>query len=329
MVASLLCLTGLVSGDSFPVILSGKVTLPDGTPPPVSVGLERLCSDNQGSGPGPLTNKKGEYVWRLDVDPLASRACHIRATSPGYESTLIDVSALPGVTTTNIKLDTIVITPKGADPEQINNNEDSVPGKALSAWKLAVKSLDAGNYPDAIQHLQTAVQAAPKFAQGWHIMGILFNQQRKPADARDAFEHAIAADPKYLPAYVSLARQCIRAKDWDGALKAADGEIKADTKHVYLEIYLHQAVARYQLKNLDGAIASVQQCIMLDKTHVVSRVEYVWGRVLEAKGDLDGARQHMTHYLDTDKTAKDAVQIKAHLDNLGKPGAADPDLEVL
>jgi hypothetical protein len=83
------------------------------------------------------------------------------------------------------------------------------------------------------------------------------------------------------------------------------------------------------LKDLDGALAAVQQCLMLDKSHALPRAEYIQGRILEAKGDMDGARQHMTHYLDADKTAKDAAQIKLHLANLGKPGVTDPDLEIL
>jgi hypothetical protein len=329
LAAAILCLIPSASADSYPVILTGKVTLPDGSPPPTSMGLERVCSDNSGSAPGPLTNKKGEYIWRLDVDPLASRACFIRATGTGYSSTTVDVSALPGITSTNIKLATIVVTPKGADPEQITSNESTIPGKAMSAWKGAMKAMDASNFPDTIRQLQMAVQAAPKFAQGWHTLGIVLNHEQKYADARQAFEHAIEADPKYVPAYVSLARADIRAKDWDAAAKAAESEFKVDPKHVYVEVYLHQAVARYQLKDLDGAAASVQQCIALDKTHALIRAEYVQGRILEAKGDLDGARQHMTHYLEIDKYTKDAAQIKAHIDGLGKPGAPDPDLETL
>jgi Tfp pilus assembly protein PilF len=331
LLAGSLCLTGALFADSYPVILSGKVTLPDGSPPPISMGLERICSDGQGSAPGPLTNKKGEYIWRLDVDPLSSRACYIKANSPGYASTTVDVSALPGITTTNIKLDTIVVTPRGADPEQIVSNEGNVPGKALANWKAAMKALDVNNYSDSITNLQAAVQAVPKFAQGWHTLGILLNHQHQGPAARDAFEHAIAADPKYTAAYASLARQCIRTKDWDAASKAADSAIKADSKHLYLENYLHLAVARYQLKDLDGALAAVQQAIMLDKTHVLPRTEYVWGRVLEAKGDLDGARQHMTHYLELEKSPADSATVKAHINNLGKAGATgtEPDLEVL
>ena len=67
--------------------------MPDGSPPPFTAGIERICSDAAGSAPGPITDKKGEYLWRMDVDPLRSRACFIRATHPGYTAR---AQALPG-----------------------------------------------------------------------------------------------------------------------------------------------------------------------------------------------------------------------------------------
>ena len=39
--------------DTYQLILRGKVTLRDGSPPPATVGIQRLCSDGQGLGAGP------------------------------------------------------------------------------------------------------------------------------------------------------------------------------------------------------------------------------------------------------------------------------------
>ncbi len=132
-----------------------------------------------------------------------------------------------------------------------------------------------------------------------------------------------------LPPYLSLARLCITAKDWECATKYLDALVKLDSKKDWPEIYLHQAVARYWMKDLDGAKASKEKAIALDRAH--HRSEYILGRILEAKGDIDGARQHMMKYLELDPSASDAAQVKAHIENLGKPaaGAPDPALEVL
>jgi hypothetical protein len=329
LVASLLFSIQSASAEVYPLIVKGKVTLPDGSPPPFSVGIERICSDLQGSAPGPVTDKKGEYTWRMDVDPLRPRSCFIRATHNGYTSTTVDVSGLDGSTKTTATVDTLVITNgRIVDPYAIISNDSNMPSKASAPWKAAMKALDNRNDAEAATQLQAAVAAAPKFAIGWHALGVIEEKQlQKLPEARDAYEHAIEADPKMLTPYLALARLCIKTKDWQCATKNVDAVIRIDTKKTVTEIYLHQAVARYGLKDLDGAMASAQQAIQLK----IPRAEYVLGRILEAKGDAAGAREHISKYLGMDKGTPDADTIQVHLQNIGKPeaSAVDPDLEVL
>jgi len=53
------------------------------------------------------------------------------------------------------------------------------------------------------------------------------------------------------------------------------------------------------------------------------------GRILEAKGDMAGAKQHMNRYLELVPKAIDADVIKAHIAQMGQPGAPEPDLDNL
>jgi len=325
LVASLLSSVQPVAAEVYPLIVKGKVTMPDGSPPPFSVGIERVCSDIQGSAPGPVTDKKGEYIWRMNVDPLNTRACFIRATHAGYTSSDIDISGLDGLTTTVTTLEALVITGRVTDPYAIVSSESNTPSKASAPWKAAMKALDANNIPEAATKMQAAVQAAPKFAVGWHALGVVQERLEKLADARVDYEHAIEADPKMLPAYVTLTRLELKTKDWEGAAKTADAEIKADQKKAFPEIYLHQAVARYALKDYDGAATSVQEALK----NKIPRAEYVFGRILEAKGDAAGAREHIAKYLDLDKNTPDAELIRTHLEMIGKPEAQKPEPELL
>jgi len=321
--------TGSAAADTYPVILHGKVVMQDGSPPPVIMGIERVCSDVNGSRPGTLTDKKGEYIWRMDIDPLETRDCRIRATHAGYSSTSVEVS---GVDTTHTTLDLppIVVSASVADAYAIII-EGSIPGRAKKDWDAAMKALDGPDFPEAARHLEAAVAASPKYAPGWHALGIVDERLKKLAEARDAYEHAIASDPKLIPPYVTLLRACIKLKDWEGAEKAAAALLKTDPKHTYPEVYLHEAVAQFGLKDYTGAEASVQEAIRLDPAHTRPRAEYVLGRILEAKGDTSGAKEHMAMYLKLDPTPTDVELVKGHLDLMGKPGAADvePELEPL
>ncbi|HEV3330346.1 MAG TPA: tetratricopeptide repeat protein [Bryobacteraceae bacterium] len=330
LVAVLFCFIQPAAGDVYPIIIHGKVTMADGSPPPFTAGIERACSDLMGSAPGPTTNKKGEFLWRMDVDPLAVRACVLRATHQGYISTSIDISALD-TTKTEAFLPPLVLSVPSADPAVIHVSEENVPLRAKSSFEAAMKALDKPDYADAASKLEAAVKNSAKFAEGWHALGVVDEQLGKTADARAAYEHAVESDPKFFRAYVMLARVCIKTSNWACAAKTADDLLKADKKQTYPEIYLHQAVARYGMKDLNGAEMSIQEAIRLDPGHRKPREEYVLGRILEAKGDVIGAREHMKKYLELEPAPLDVDQVKTHLENVGKPeaGVVDPSLEVL
>jgi Tfp pilus assembly protein PilF len=322
----LLCFVSPATADTWQLILQGKVVMADGSVPPQSVGIERVCSDSYGSAPGPITDKKtGQYVWHMEVDPMLTRQCQLRATLKGYQSSEISISGL--TQQSDPHMPPLVLTAVAGDPNKLILDNSNIPSKASGPWKAALKAMDSQNLSEVVTQLQLAVQASPKFAQGWSTLGVVFVNLDKRKEARDAFEHAIEADPKALPPYVSLTRLCINAKDWDCAAKTSDALIKVDSKKDWPEIYLHQAVARYWLKDLAGAQASAEKAISVD--HIHHRAEYILGRVLEAKGDLSGAREHMSKYIELDPGASDIEQVKAHLQSLGKDGGPDPALEVL
>jgi Tfp pilus assembly protein PilF len=326
----LFLLSHIAQADTYPVIITGTVTMEDGTPPPFSVAIERVCSDTQGSAPGPLTNKKGVWIWRVEIDPFAPRSCVFRATHAGYTSTALDASNVNLTSrATQITVPPIIITAASTDPNSINVSDDNIPGKARNPFKKAMKELDASQFEQAAEDLTAAVTAAPKFAEGWHSLGIVDMRLHKDKEARDAFTHSVEADPKQLTGYVMLDRICIRTKDWDCAEKTSDTLIKLDTRHAYPEAYLHRAVAKYELKDLPGAEESINQAIKLDPRNKKPREEYVLGRILEAKGDTAGAKEHFTKYLTLEAAPSDADAVKAHLEGLGKPGAPEPDLEPL
>ncbi len=330
LLVSVCSVTQFAWADRYPVILHGKVMMDDGSPPPIPVEVERVCSDLYGSMPGVLTDKKGEYIWRMEIDPLETRNCTIRASHAGYSSTSVEVS---GVDTTHTTLDLppIKIHAAAADPYIINFSDKGISGKAMSDWKAAIKALDAQNLSEVASHLEAVTAASGKAAQAWHALGVVDERLNKQTEARAAYEHAIAADAKLLPAYVTLVRLCVKTKDWNCASMTAQSLVKADSKHVYLEAYVHQAVAEYELKDLNAAQQSVEEAIQLDSKNTVPRAHYVLGRILEAKGEMAGAKEHMTMYLKLEPAPQDVEQVRAHINDLGKEGASgpDPDLEQL
>lgn len=294
----------------------------DGAPPPTTVGIQRLCSDMYGDAPGPITDKKGEFIWRMDFDPMLTRVCRLEAELKGYTSSSIDISDLNGYLSTEHALPPLVLYVKGSDPRVIREETEDVPGPAKGAWKDVLKALGTGNVQEITDHLKAVVAAAPKFARGWDSLGIAYETLLMSEQARDAYTHATELDPKMTVAFVTLSREDVLAKDWQGAITTANTAIRLDVKHMYSEVYLHRGVAEYELMNLAAAEADVKKSLEANYKTEKYRGEFVLGQILAAKGDVAGAKAHITKYLELAKTPPDVELIKPYLDALGKPEAA-------
>ena len=307
------------------LLMRGKVVMEDGSPPTRTVGIERFCHDT-GAQPVAQAGKNGAFLWVMQIDPMSNRACVLRASLSGYDSTVVDVSGFNWSTDPN--LPPLVLRRREAGSSNKDSNifyQDGVPLAARTAWNNAQKLSQKKNWKAAERELRTAVQSAPKFTRGWYALGFACVNQNKAAEARDAFQRVVDLDPKSLDSYLLLARASIAAKDWSTAEKAAANLIQEDSKQRYPEIYLHQATARYHLKDLDGAESSARTGIRLDRKRETPRAEYVLGVILEAKGDYSGAREHWTQYLSLDPKAADAAEVRSRIENPSPAQTQSPD----
>ena len=169
------------------LLMRGKVVMEDGSAPSRAIGIERFCHDN-GAQREAQTDKKGNYLWPMEVDPLNSRACVLRASLAGYDSTVIDISAFNWSMDPN--LPPLVLRRREAGSSNQDDNifyEDGIPLAARNAWNNAQKLVQKKNWPAAERELRIAVRLAPKFTRGWNALGMVCANQDKPAEARDAF----------------------------------------------------------------------------------------------------------------------------------------------
>jgi VWFA-related protein len=310
----------------------------DGSPPGRSVSIQRTCQGmDHSSVEGAASAKTGEYFVRLEVNDFGGVfaggaggtgyfPCVLEASVTGYVSTKLDLTDRK--LTLNPRFPDIVLSRAKPGLTLDFDSGPSLSRAAARPWALAVKYLDTHDWAAAEVPLRAVVQAAPKFAPAWVALGAVCEHQNKPADARSAFERAIALDPKPLAPYLELAGAASELKDWQAASKTSETLIRADSKHSYLEAYLLNAVARYQLKDYDGALARLTELTRLDQHQDFPRAEYIQGLIYEARGDLTNAATHMRTYLDQHPHAKDFKDVSQRMANLGKQPLAELGDEV-
>jgi VWFA-related protein len=320
------------------VVFYGKVLLEDGSPPGHLVGIQRVCDGMEHPiREGSASGKTGEFTVRLEVSDFGGvfsgnfngfgmLPCALEATLDGFASSRLDMSDRR--LTMNPQLPNIVLTRSVRGSLVDLDRGPSVPHGASRPWSQALKYIEARDWLAAETPLRAVVQAAPKFAAGWVALGTSCQNQHKAAEARPALERAIELDPKPLPPLYMLANVVYELKDWEAAAKTSQALIQSDARHVYLEAYVLNAIARYEMKDLDGALDRMREVMRLDKRQDLPRAEYILGTIEEARQEYESAAAHMREYLAKNPHAKDAAEVRDRIANLGHAKAADLSTEL-
>ncbi len=317
---------GQITGWSV-IYLHGRVTMEDGSPPPKMAVVERQCSDGNGDGNVAFTDKQGLYNWRLEYDNTSDRRCNIKAVLQGYQSSSYTVPDFNVFSDPNLPVLTLTQKGSNSEIEVLAETDSKIPLAVLPVWNKAQKAIRENRLPEAERLLNSALKTLPKFGEGWDALAIVLERENKPADAFQDYRKAIELDPKLNGAYLSLGRLSIAIKDWQTADQATGTLIKRDTQARYPEARLIQAMARYQLKNFDGAIASATETIRLDgERHRYASAEYVLALALASKQDYTGGQEHMKRYLallpPSSPNANSIRELIADMDKTISGGAA-------
>ena len=301
--------------------LRGRVLMPDKSPAQ-HAAIERVCPPA-----APIhevyTSKHGEYILRgfneraMRIRSRMKEPCVLRARMAGYLSGSIDLEDPRNFR--DPELPNLVM--HAVDPNAPVQQEVILPKNAVKPWNLGVKALNENQWTEAERLLREVTRAAPEFALGWSGLGFVYQNLKKTAEARDAFQHAIKADPKALLARVQLARVEVAAKLWAEAAKTSEGLIEADKEHKYLEAYLEHGLACYMLRDFDRARASLSEAVRLDPQHQAPMSEYLLGLALAAKGDREAAVETLRKYIVHAPFSPNADKVQAQIASLSRPAA--------
>jgi tetratricopeptide (TPR) repeat protein len=328
---------------TIPIFLSGKVVIDDGSPTPQNIAIQRLCgsvpqtvawtdgkgrfnfqwgdrnstivpdASEPGNGMGRMDGKMGSgsrgQIGRLGADPLAG--CELRASVVGFRSDRINLSGHRALD--NADIGTIFL-------HRLANVEGtSVSATALNAPKDAVKAYDKGTQSlhkmkldDAAKDFEKAVQIYPKYANAWLDLGRVQLQQKMTDAARESFKKATEADAKMVDAWAELGQLAAQSANWPDAAQYLDRALKLDPVD-YPQLWYADAVAGYNVKNLDVAERSAREALKADPEHRNPKADQLLGNVLLQKGEYAAAGEELRAYLKFSPNAGDLDQVKNQL----------------
>jgi len=151
----------------------------------------------------------------------------------------------------------------------------------------AVERLRDGRAREAFAYLRRAIELAPENADLWVNLGALYGSRGDFPSAVEAYEVAIALDPRNRTALSGLARS---HRNLGNLALAQDYETRARN---YLEsnpyYHLANAQAAYLRGDFDPALASINRALRLERRS--GRLWFVKGLIEERMGAADDARE--------------------------------------
>jgi len=252
-------------------------------------------------------NLGGEDVGRFDFS-----GCELRATLAGFHSNRIAIG--PRRRLDNSEVGQLVLRNlSGVDAVMISANTLAAPAQARLAFDNARRDVqkEKPDYANATRELKKALDAYPKFAAAWHLLGITRLAQKDLAGAQEAFRQAIVSDAGYVEPYVELASMELVQQRWAEAAKWIDPALKLNPNIPYAN-YLAASV-HFQLGNLEAA---ERAAIALWKTRDVDRfplTHYILGGIKAQRGDFESAAARFRDYLATQPDAQMAQTVNQML----------------
>jgi len=326
------------------VFFSGAVALEDGSAPPQTVLIQKVC-DGRSQDEG-WTDARGQFGFKVDagktapdatdasqgsglpsdvLKPMGSssqysmpitsalRGCEVQAVLPGFRSDRVSIALK---TLDNTRLGSIVLHPiSRATALTVSATSLAAPPNAKKAYEKGLAAASAQKWDSATSEFTKAVKTYPAFAVAWYQLGTARQKANDAAGAKQAWEQALKSDPKYLKPYEMLSMLAYGGEDWPSAEKYTRGWIQLDGED-FPAAYLLNAIANARLNRADEAEHAAREGLRIDKNGRIPRLNYVLGLLLIDKREYAESLQCFRRYLELAPGANDAAIVRQQVSQI-------------
>ena len=339
------------------MFLRGRVATSDGTPVPINVLVERVCSNrvrqqlyasSHGDFSMQLGSRNDTFLDATAEPTLQSgmagkdsvmgiprselRNCELRASTAGFHSSVIDLVALDAFGS-NIDVGVIVVQRstkiKGATLSAIPYQ---APKDARRAYEKGLDAERKANLASAQKYFETAVGIFPKYAIAWFQLGNVLQKENQKEAARTALIRATTIDNRFLPPYLSLASMAFEEGNWPALLTLSDHILNLDPlNHAAVtdfildldpvncaNAYFFNAFANYKLDKIEAAEKSGLKAERIAFPTHIPQLHLLLAEIFVRKNNYATAISELKTYLELAPNATNEDQVRARLAKLEK-----------
>ncbi len=300
------------------VFISGKVALDDGAELTEPAAIQLICrgerhtrayTDHHGgfsfqlgdptpNSDGDLSDAGNSSMTRTTTqrEQRNLRDCEVQAVLGGFSSEIVELASRLNASESADVGRIVLHRLEHVEGTSISVTSALAPRGARKALEKGREEEKKGHWNQAVQALQKAVQIYPKYASAWFELGRVQMVKNDAAAAKLAFQQALAADAKYVPPYQGLAELAFQSKQWPEVVHTTE-QVLALNPVSFPAAYLLNAVANFNLPDLEAAEKSARQGVKVDAEHQIAKLRYVLGIILLKRRDYQQAAFYFHEYM--------------------------------
>lgn len=280
--------------DTNNAVIRGRVTLPSG------FGLEsyaRITLRNDQSVLSTLyTNNSGEFQIRN----LSEGTYYVQAeiSNSRFEPVVHKVALGRG-----LMVDLTMELREKRDPTvstRLNKVvsaaelRQAVPSAAKKQYDLGLKFVNKGNFQQAANHFQEALNIYPEYLAARNDLGAQFLKLKRIDEAEKQFETVLRDDPKNFNAKFNMGLVRVERRHYPEAISLLNQAVAIDSTRPVARLWI--GIARLELGELETAEAELTRALIMGGDECVA-AHYHLARVYKDRGDLAEALRSVQVYM--------------------------------
>ena len=324
-------------------MVQGTVRMADGTRLPGPAVIERVCSGsvvregytdaagrfnfqighNMGMTQDAATDsamvQKQPAAGTGAMRPQELAGCAIRAALAGYSSAQVELGDKLHELTVDVG--TLFLRPREkTEGLTVSATSLSAPKPARKAVESGRKKVEKQSYEEAIADFHKAVDLDPGYAEAWFLLGDAQARLDDLDSAANSYRKAVAADERFVPPYMGLARIAAARMDWNDLAERSEKILALDPYSDALA-YFYSGVAHYNLGRAEIAEPRALRAERLDPQHRIPKIYLLLAELMAGKKDYAGAAEHLRTFLRLVPNGKDADAARERLTQLQNEAA--------
>ena len=165
------------------------------------------------------TNESGLVAFKT----IPSGQYLVEVSAEGYRTVREQI----GIGTGGVQNLLVAMIPEtGVTLSRAPSGGGAVNPKAIKETEKGLRSLQVGKLDEAQQHLTRALAAAPNFADGNYLMGVLLLRRKESAKARPYLQKAVDIAPNHAPALLALGEAEYLQRDFARATESLEQSLR-------------------------------------------------------------------------------------------------------